>query len=681
MAKTAVAALFVVCTVGVVVSLAQAPPATPEAMYAAIRSGDTAAVTSLLQQGLDVNVHDRRGGATPLMHAAAIGSLDAMRLLIDKGADVNARSAANATALMWAVTDIAKVRLLVERGADVNAVPDSGRTPLILAAASDGSSEIVRLLLSKGANPRASDSNGATTLWAATVGNDTATIEQLLTKGIDVNAADALFGMTPLMNVAANGNLAAVKLLIAAGANVNAVSAPPSQPVKNGIIQMGRWTPLTLAAGGPAAIVQALLAAGADPTIAEVRGMTPVMMSVATDHGDPATVRALIPRSDLAARSAAGETALDWAMKSGNTPLVAMLRAAGAPSGASTAEAARPATGAVAANRRFDVTLAAQVREGAPLTQRAAVERGVALLEKASGTFFANGACGACHSQNATDIATNTARRRGVRINDEAAMQRIQGAAGAFAATATRLLEREDPPAVDISLYTLAGFAAAGHPPDRATDALVANTVAQQARGGNWHLGGIPRPPIEDGDFSRTALAIRALSTYAPPGRGEEMRGRSARAVAWLRAATPATNEDRSFRLLGLSWGAADRETIRKAASALAETQRRDGGFAQRAEMNSDAYATGLAVYALLESGATSPSDPAVRRAFAYLLSTQREDGSWMVRSRALKFQPYFDGGFPYEQDQWISAMATGWSTAALALGLEPPASQTAQRQ
>jgi len=37
------------------------------------------------------------------------------------------------------------------------------------------------------------------------------------------------------------------------------------------------------------------------------------------------------------------------------------------------------------------------------------------------------------------------------------------------------------------------------------------------------------------------------------------------------------------------------------------------------------------------------------------------------VRSRSPKFQPYFEGGFPYGHDQWISSMATGWATAALA--------------
>ena len=85
---------------------AQTPaPGPQDQMYAAICTGDTAAVAALLQGGADVNMKDRRGGATPLMNAAAFGSIDTMRLLLEKGAEVNARSAGNATALMWAVTD------------------------------------------------------------------------------------------------------------------------------------------------------------------------------------------------------------------------------------------------------------------------------------------------------------------------------------------------------------------------------------------------------------------------------------------------------------------------------------------------------------------------------------------------------------------------------------------------
>jgi hypothetical protein len=50
-----------------------------------------------------------------------------------------------------------------------------------------------------------------------------------------------------------------------------------------------------------------------------------------------------------------------------------------------------------------------------------------------------------------------------------------------------------------------------------------------------------------------------------------------------------------------------------------------------------------------------------------YLLQTQWPDGSWYVRSRAPKFQPYFQSGFPFEHDQWISATATSWAVLALA--------------
>lgn len=84
-------------------------------------------------------------------------------------------------------------------------------------------------------------------------------------------------------------------------------------------------------------------------------------------------------------------------------------------------------------------------------------------------------------------------------------------------------------------------------------------------------------------------------------------------------------------------------------------------------------------MYALLESGAATPTTIAIQRGTAYLLSTQRADGSWYVRSRAPKFQPYFNGGFPYEHDQWISAMGTGWATAALSLSLGHSDAKTAR--
>jgi ankyrin repeat protein len=624
--------------------------------YAAIRNNDLAGLRGLIAGGADLNAHDRRGGATPLMHAAAIGSVDAMTLLLDKGADVNARSAARATALMWAVTSEAKVRLLLDRGADVNAVSEAGRTPLLLAAMSDRSAAIVRLLLQHGADAKARDSIGMTSLIAATVGNDIETIREIAALGIDVNAAPdgdtpESAGTTALMIAAGKGNTEAVRLLLSRGANVNAVSRPPAIEVKNGTIAIGRMTPLILAAATARAdTIRVLLDAGADIDAREARGMTALMSAAASDHSDIQTVKLLLERgADVSIATPAGETAADWARKSGSTPVVALLRQHGAvitPLPAHTAAA--PSTA----------------------DPRQAVTRGVAVLDRMAGTFFSNGACGACHAQNATDMAVAAARRSGLAINEQALSMRLAGAAGQFGGIATRLLERFDGPVVDIPLYTLSGFAAAGYPADRATDALVFNVAAQQARDGSWHVGGVIRPPIEDGDFSRTALAIRALATYAMPGRADEMDTRVGKASAWLFAQKPRTTEDASFRLLGLKWAKASSAKVKLAAEDLLALHRPDGGWAQRPEMSSDAYATGLALYALLESGALNRSSEPVRRGRDYLLKEQRADGSWYVRSRAPKFQPYFDGGFPYEHDQWISAMATSWSTSALAMTL-----------
>ena len=76
-------------------------------------------------------------------------------------------------------------------------------------------------------------------------------------------------------------------------------------------------------------------------------------------------------------------------------------------------------------------------------------------------------------------------------------------------------------------------------------------------------------------------------------------------------------------------------------------------------------------LYALHQAGRMSTSDAAYQRGVKYLLSSQFPDGSWHVKSRAVKFQPYFESGFPHGHDQWISAAGTAWAASALALAAE----------
>ena len=134
----------------------------------------------------------------------------------------------------------------------------------------------------------------------------------------------------------------------------------------------------------------------------------------------------------------------------------------------------------------------------------------------------------------------------------------------------------------------------------------------------------------------------------------------------------PIDTEDRVFRLWGLKYAAASREEIKAAAKQLLATQRTNGGWAQIDELASDAYATGSALVALHEAGGLATNDPAYRRGVAFLVHSQKDDGTWFVASRSQPFQLYFESGFPYGKDQFIAVAASGWAAAALALALPP---------
>jgi hypothetical protein len=99
----------------------------------------------------------------------------------------------------------------------------------------------------------------------------------------------------------------------------------------------------------------------------------------------------------------------------------------------------------------------------------------------------------------------------------------------------------------------------------------------------------------------------------------------------------------------------------------LRAAQHADGGWSQLAALDSDAYATGQALVALHEAGGLAVDDPVYQKGVRYLLATEHDDGSWLVKSRSIALQPVFDSGFPGGRDQWISSAATAWAAMALA--------------
>jgi ankyrin repeat protein len=193
------------------------------------------------------------------------------------------------------VGDIKKVQLLLDHGADVNARSQMGRTPLLVAAYTNGASEIVKLLLDKSADINTADTTGITPLVAATNVNDAVTARLLIEEGAKVDArANIGQAATPLMGASHNGNLEIVQLLLRQQAPVNVTSSPVGGAAKNGPIQLGSVTALHLGAlGGNPDVVKALLEAGARVDLQDVRGMPPLMWSVSTDRPNVPIVRML----------------------------------------------------------------------------------------------------------------------------------------------------------------------------------------------------------------------------------------------------------------------------------------------------------------------------------------------------------------------------------------------------
>jgi hypothetical protein len=224
------------------------------------------------------------------------------------------------------------------------------------------------------------------------------------------------------------------------------------------------------------------------------------------------------------------------------------------------------------------------------------------------------------------------------------------------------------PGAADTVSYILAGLQAVGYPPDDATDALAYYVLGRQRPDGGWRVQ-TGRPPLESSDIEVTAMCLRSLQAYAPKAQKAKYDRAIRLAKAWLEAAQPLSTEDRAFQLLGFAWAGTARELRVKAGLALLNEQRTDGGWGQLSSLESDAYATGQAMAALRESEIVNATAPQYGRGVRFLVDTQFEDGSWYVRSRSIPFQPYFESGFPYGDDQWISAAAANWAAIALLLG------------
>ena len=612
---------------------AEAPPRPVDpkvaAVIAAVRSRDRATLATLLAADPAIVQLADAGGSTPLHHAAGFGTLESLELLIAKGADVNAKNRRGSTPLFWAIHDEAKVRALIARGATINVKQIEGRTPVYQAALLSSGNSVLRFLLENGGDPNAATLTGLTPLNAAALRGDVDAMRMLLDKGARVDAKNGA-GATPLMAAATNGNPAAVQLLLDKGADVK-------MRTKLGETALGN-----AAGSGVTATVKLLLDRGADVNTRNSRGYSPLMLAAGSDVMNADIVKLLLAKgADTSFSADYDETAQILASRRGNTAITRLL--GGVP--------------ADSVQRGNTVAAHNVVRIGSPL---AAIDRALPLLEKQSHNFIRIGGCNSCHAQDLVSAAAAIARDRGI-----PAPREIAQLPQSMMPSPERLMDF-NVVAVPGVAWELFDFGMNKLPKTPYTDAVVRIITATQTAAGNWSTNENRRPPMTSGDFQVVALAIYSLKHYGPDADKATTDAAIAKAVKWLERAKPETTQDRAFHLLGLAWGNGSPATIKSAARGLASMQRSDGGWSQLPEMVSDAYATGEALYALNTAGKMPVSNAVYQKGVDYLLRTQAPDGSWRVQTRAIWLQPYFESGFPYGRDQFISVAGTAWAVMAL---------------
>uniref|UniRef100_A0A2I3NHE0 Ankyrin repeat domain-containing protein 17 n=1 Tax=Papio anubis TaxID=9555 RepID=A0A2I3NHE0_PAPAN len=182
----------------------------------AAMNGHTAAVKLLLDMGSDINAQIETNRNTALTLACFQGRTEVVSLLLDRKANVEHRAKTGLTPLMEAASGgYAEVgRVLLDKGADVNAPPvPSSRDTALTIAADKGHYKFCELLIGRGAHIDVRNKKGNTPLWLAANGGHLDVVQLLVQAGADVDAADNR-KITPLMAAFRKGHVKVVRYLV-----------------------------------------------------------------------------------------------------------------------------------------------------------------------------------------------------------------------------------------------------------------------------------------------------------------------------------------------------------------------------------------------------------------------------------------------------------------------------------
>jgi ankyrin repeat protein len=580
-------------------------------LFVATTNGDLAATKAAVAAGADINGRNWLD-FSPVMNAAMGPSFENVKFLVEHGARVNDDSIYG-SALSFATQGgrDQNAAYLIKKGARINPKRFDKTTPLMVAS-SKGMMATLGLILKQKPNLEDKNDDGATALIFAARGNQPEAVKKLLAAGAKVNTADST-KRTPLHYAALDGSSQVASLLLAKGASVKAVDSTGA-------------TPLNLVArySGDAETTKALLRAGSDVNHADGKGKTPLSIATLREYEDAANLL-----------SAAGGQAGDKAQ----TPLV---------------------------------------------TQ--AVGKSLVSIQTGMKSFTEKAKCVACHHHGLGLMTLAYAAQAKLEVDPKLIglyMGQMQedGKAGAAvmhaAATNPKLIKMV--PAVDIgdfpygAAYFMGAARTLGAPPNPGFAEVSVVVGGQQRANGLWRHG-FERGSMQHSYFTTCALTVEALKKYWPADRKADLDQRMAKALNWAKSTKTECAEDLAGKLLLLKAAGGSKEEIEVAAKDLELAQAPEGGWRPPHLSRSDAYTTGLSIFALRTAAGRAGSYSAIDRGLKFLVRTQDEDGTWYVPKQVAAYNNHFDASFPHGYAQYASFAGTCWATIGMieALGMRP---------
>ena len=303
---------------------------------------------TILDHGADVNTTNENN-TTSLMYACHKGSTDVINVLLNAGADHRISNANGYTWLHYAsVGDCSKevLHAILNYGADINAASKNNETAL-MKACERGNIDVMNVLLNAGANPHISDDDGDNWLHYAAYGDcSKVVLETIIDHGVDVNAVNK-YNQTALLIACKKCNEDAINVLLNVGADptigdidgntclYEAIGQGCTKEVIEEIINHGadvnvkskaNITPLMKACHkGNMNVINILLNASADPNITDANGCTWLHAAVCWNCRKEALQAIIGHGTDVNAMNKQKQTALALACENGNVDDVKLL--------------------------------------------------------------------------------------------------------------------------------------------------------------------------------------------------------------------------------------------------------------------------------------------------------------------------------------------------------------------